>query len=89
LRLVLADVSMLLDNVLAVAGAAHGRYWVLVVGLVMSVGLMGLASTVLIRLMARYRWIAAAGLLVIAGEALRMIYDGGAEIWSRLASRAL
>ena len=83
-RLVAADVSMSLDNVLAVAGAARDHFWVLVVGLILSVALMGLASTILIRLMARYRWIVAVGLAVIAVVALRMIYEGGAEVWTRL-----
>lgn len=84
-RLVVADVSMSLDNVLAVAGAARQHVWVLVVGLVLSVALMGAASTVLARLMARYRWIVALGLLIVAGVAVRMIYDGGAEVWTRVA----
>jgi YjbE family integral membrane protein len=84
-RLVAADVSMSLDNVLAVAGAARNHLWVLVIGLILSVALMGLASTILIRLMARYRWIVAVGLLIVAVVALRMIYDGSTEIWARLA----
>jgi YjbE family integral membrane protein len=84
-RLVLADVSMSLDNVLAVAGAARNHLWVLVGGLVLSVGLMGAASSILVRLMARYRWIVALGLLVIAVVAVRMIYDGGTDVWVRLA----
>lgn len=84
-RLVIADVSMSLDNVLAVAGAARHHFWVLVAGLVLSVALMGIASSVLIRLMARYRWIVAVGLMVIAVVALRMIYEGGAEVWTRLS----
>ncbi len=84
-RLVVADVSMSLDNVLAVAGAARHHIWVLVAGLVLSVALMGAASTVLVRLMARYRWIVALGMLIIVVVAVRMIYDGGAEMWTRLA----
>ena len=83
-RLVLADVSMSLDNVLAVAGAARHHIWVLVAGLVLSVALMGAASSILIRLMARYRWIVAVGLLVIVAVAARMIYEGSAEVWLRL-----
>jgi YjbE family integral membrane protein len=82
-RLVLADVSMSLDNVLAVAGAARNHLWVMVGGLVLSVALMGAASSILIRLMARYRWIVAVGLLVIAVVAARMIYEGSAEVWTR------
>jgi len=84
-RLVLADVSMSLENVLAVAGAARSHFWIMVAGLVLSVALMGLASSLLIRLMARHRWIVLVGLLIIAVVALRMIYDGGAEVWTRLA----
>jgi YjbE family integral membrane protein len=84
-RLVLADVSMSLENVLAVAGAARSHFWIMVAGLVLSVALIGLASSLLIRLMARHRWIVLVGLLIIAAVALRMIYDGGAAVWTRLA----
>ena len=83
-RLAVADLSMSLDNVLAVTGAARGHFWVLVGGLVLSVALMGAASSVLIRLMARYRWIVALGLLIVAAVALRMIYEVGAEVWTRI-----
>jgi YjbE family integral membrane protein len=83
-RLVVADVSMSLDNVLAVAGAARGHFAILVVGLLLSVALMGLASTILVRLMERQRWIVPLGLVVVAAVALRMICDGGAEVWARL-----
>jgi YjbE family integral membrane protein len=85
-RLVVADVSMSLDNVLAVAGAARNHVWVLVGGLILSVALMGVASSLLIPLMARFRWIAALGLVIIAAVAARMIYDGGGEVWHRLGS---
>lgn len=84
-RLVIADVSMSLDNVLAVAGAARHHFWVLVAGLALSVALMGLTSSLLIRLMARYRWIVAVGLAIIAFVALRMIYEGSAEVVHRVA----
>jgi YjbE family integral membrane protein len=86
-RLVVADISMSLDNVLAVAGAARQHFWVLVAGLILSVALMGLASSLLIRLMARVRWIAMVGLLIIAGVAGRMIYEGSAEVWMHFALR--
>jgi len=85
-RLVVADISMSLDNVLAVAGAARQHFLVLVAGLALSVGLMGLASSVLIRLMARFRWIELVGLLLIAAVAGRMIYEGGVEVWTQLGS---
>ncbi|MGE6695122.1 MULTISPECIES: YjbE family putative metal transport protein [Sphingomonadaceae] len=71
-----ADISMSMDNVLAVAGAARQHPGLLVIGLVLSVLLMGLAANLLARLIERYRWIAYLGLLVILMVALRMIYDG-------------
>jgi YjbE family integral membrane protein len=71
-----ADVSMSLDNVLAVAGAARAHPGVLVIGLVLSVALMGVAANLLARFIERYRWIAYVGLAVILYIAGRMIYDG-------------
>lgn len=72
----LADVSMSLDNVLAVAGAAREHLWVLAAGLVLSVALMGLAANLIARYIDRYRWIAWLGLAVILWVAGKMIYDG-------------
>lgn len=72
----LADVSMSLDNVLAVAGAARDHPWVLVFGLVLSVILMGLAANIIAKYVERYRWIAWGGLLVILYVAAKMIYEG-------------
>ena len=80
LNIVLADVSMSLDNVLAVAGAAGGRGWVLMLGLVLSVGLMGLAAELLARVLERQRWIAWAGLAVVFVVALRMVWDGAGQV---------
>ncbi len=76
-----ADVSMSLDNVLAVAGAAREHPGILVIGLLLSVALMGLAANVIARIIDRYRWIAYVGLAVILVVAIRMIYEGwvGAE----------
>jgi YjbE family integral membrane protein len=71
-----ADVSMSLDNVLAVAGAARDHPGILIVGLIVAVALMGLAANVIARYIDRYRWIAYVGLLVIVYVALKMIYDG-------------
>jgi len=85
LRIVLADVSMSLDNVLAVAGTARNHLWVLVGGLTLSVALMGVASEITGRLIARHRWIAWIGLAIVAGVALRMIYEGSAEVMTRLS----
>lgn len=71
-----ADVSMSLDNVLGVAGAAREHPGILVVGLILSVALMGLAANVIAKYIERYKWIAYIGLAVIVWVALRMIYDG-------------
>ena len=71
-----ADVSMSLDNVLAVAGAAREHPGILVIGLVLSVALMGIAANVIARYIERFRWIAYLGLVVILYVAARMIYDG-------------
>jgi YjbE family integral membrane protein len=76
----LADVSMSLDNVLAVAGAAKDHPWVLVFGLVLSVLLMGVAANFIARYIDRYRWIAWAGLIVILWVALKMIYEGAGHV---------
>ena len=80
MQIILADVSMSLDNVLAVAGAAHDRLWVLVTGLLLSVGLMGLAAGLIARLLERYRWVAWVGLLIVLYVALNMIWHGGHEV---------
>ena len=81
LQIVIADVSMSLDNVLAVAGVAHqSKPWILVVGLVLSVALMGIAATYIARLLERFAWISWIGLGIITFVALRMIWDGSAEI---------
>ena len=71
-----ADVSMSLDNVLAVAGAAREHPGILVVGLLLSVALMGLAANLIARLIDRHRWVAYVGLAIIVFVAGRMIYDG-------------
>ena len=76
----LADVSMSLDNVLAVAGAAREHPWVLVFGLILSVLLMGVAANVIARYIDRYRWIAWGGLLVIVWVACKMIYEGAGHV---------
>jgi YjbE family integral membrane protein len=71
-----ADISMSLDNVLAVAGAARDHPGILAIGLILSVALMGLAANVLARVIERYRWIAYIGLLVILYVAGKMIWEG-------------
>jgi YjbE family integral membrane protein len=81
----LADVSMSLDNVLAVAGAAREHPYVLVFGLVLSVLLMGAAANIIARYIDRYRWIAWVGLLVILWVATKMIFDGARNVAPHIA----
>lgn len=76
----LADVSMSLDNVLGVAGAARDHPTILIFGLVLSVALMGLAANWIARVIDRYRWIAYVGLAVIVWVAVRMIWEGWHEV---------
>jgi YjbE family integral membrane protein len=75
-----ADVSMSLDNVLAVAGAAHEHPGILIVGLIFAVALMGLAANVIAKYIERYRWIAYVGLLVIVYVAGKMIWEGWHDV---------
>jgi YjbE family integral membrane protein len=79
-QIVAADVSMSLDNVLAVAGAAREHPWALVFGLVLSIVLMGLAANFIARVLHRHRWIAYIGLAIILYVALDMIWRGYWEI---------
>jgi YjbE family integral membrane protein len=79
-QIVIADVSMSLDNVLAVAGAAREHPSVLVIGLILSIALMGLAATFIARLLNKYRWIAYVGLAIIFYVSLKMIWEGWHEI---------
>jgi len=80
-QIVVADVSMSLDNVLAVAGAAREHLAVLIIGLGLSVALMGVAASYIARLLHSHRWVAYSGLLMILYVALEMIYRGMAEVW--------
>jgi YjbE family integral membrane protein len=80
-QIIIADVSMSLDNVLAVAGAAREHPGVLVIGLVLSIALMGLAASFIARLLQKYRWIAYIGLAIILYVALDMIYRGILELY--------
>jgi YjbE family integral membrane protein len=79
-QIVIADVSMSLDNVLAVAGAARDHPMILVFGLVLSIALMGIAATFIARLLQRHRWIAYVGLAIILYVALEMVYRGSVEV---------
>ena len=80
IRIVLADLSMSLDNILAVAGAAGQHLWVLVTGLVFSVLLMGVAASLVARLLERYRWIAWLGLLVVLFVSVELIARGTHQV---------
>jgi YjbE family integral membrane protein len=79
-QIIIADLSMSLDNVLAVAGIARAHPYVLALGLVLSVALMGVASTYVAKLLNRFFWISWIGLGVVFFIALRMIWDGSAQI---------
>ena len=89
LQIVLADISMSLDNVLAVAGASREHPWVLVFGLTISVVLMGVAARLVADLLERHRWIAWAGLMVVVYVALRLIWDGAQDISERMPGLAI
>ncbi len=78
-QIVIADVSMSLDNVLAVAGAAMDHPTVLIIGLGLSIALMGFAASFVARLLHRYRWIAYVGLIIILYVALKMFLDGAVD----------
>jgi YjbE family integral membrane protein len=79
-QILVADVSMSLDNVLAVAGAAREHPYVLVFGLLLSIALMGVAANFIARLLEKHRWIAYAGLAIILYVAIEMIWRGAHEV---------
>lgn len=83
-QIVIADVSMSLDNVLAVAGAAREHPSVLVIGLGLSIALMGLAATFIARLLHRHRWIAYVGLAIIVYVAGKMIWEGWHQVMPQM-----
>ena len=83
-QIVLADLSMSLDNVLAVAGAAREHPWVLVLGLAISVVLMGAAASLVARLLERYRWLAWVGLAIVLYISCKMIWEGVHEVFAAL-----
>ncbi|QFY62314.1 TerC family protein [Rhizobium grahamii] len=87
-QIVIADVSMSLDNVLAVAGAAREHPTVLVIGLILSIAMMGVAANFIARLLNRYHWVAYVGLAIILYVALHMIYRGAIEVWPHVAPLA-
>ena len=80
IQIMIADLTMSLDNVLAVAGASHDHPWIMVFGLILSIALMGLAASFIAKLLNRYRWIAYIGLVIVLYVALHMIWDGGRSV---------
>lgn len=84
----LADVSMSLDNVLAVAGAAREHPGILIVGLIFAVALMGVAANIIARYIERYRWIAWVGLAVIVYVAIKMIWEGTHDVMPMMMTLA-
>jgi YjbE family integral membrane protein len=80
LRIVISDISMSLDNVLAIAGVAREHPFVLAFGLLLSIALMGLAANLIARLLQKHRWIAYVGLAIILYVACEMIYRGALEL---------
>ena len=81
LQIIVADVSMSLDNVLAVAGAARDYPYILIFGLVVSIALTGIAARFIASLLQKHRWIAYVGLVIILYVALEMCYRGAVEVW--------
>jgi len=71
---------MSLDNVLAVAGAAHEHPWIMVFGLILSIALMGVAATFIARILTKHRWIGYVGLVIVLYVALHMIWDGARSV---------
>ncbi|MEE3500495.1 TerC family protein [Acidiphilium acidophilum] len=80
IRIIAADLSMSLDNVLAVAGAARDHPALLAAGLVFSVALMGLAANLVAKLLTRHRWLVWIGLAIVLYVALTMIHAGGLQV---------
>jgi YjbE family integral membrane protein len=88
LQIVIADISMSLDNVLAVAGAAREHVWILVLGLSISIVLMGFAAAWVASLLQRHRWIAYLGLVTVVYVALSMIWEGSMDVIEHVEASA-
>ncbi len=88
-QIIIADVSMSLDNVLAVAGAAKGEIWILVVGLTIAIVFMALLSAFIAGLLAKHPWISWIGLAVIVYVALDMIWTGTHQVGCRFVDPAI
>jgi YjbE family integral membrane protein len=83
-QVAVADISMSLDNVLAVAGAARDHPYIMIFGLVFSIALMAVAAGFIARLIDRYRWVAYVGFVIVLIVALKMIWEGGHEVLDAL-----
>ena len=84
-QIMVADISMSLDNVLGVAGAARGHLDVLVIGLLLSVALMGAAANILARILEKVRWISYVGLAIVLYVAAKMIWEGGHQVMNAVS----
>jgi YjbE family integral membrane protein len=85
IRIIVADISMSLDNVLAVAGAARQHPAMLALGLLVSVALMGVAANLVAKLLHRFRWLAWVGLAIVLYVSLSMIYQGSFQVIHHVA----
>lgn len=85
IQVAIADISMSLDNVLAVAGAARDHPWIMMFGLALSIALMAVAAGFIARLIDRYRWLAYVGLAIILVVAIKMMWEGGHEVLTATA----
>lgn len=81
LQILVADISMSLDNVLAVAGASQNHVWVMAFGLLFAIAAMGFAANIIATVLHKFSWIGYVGLAVILFVALRMVYEGSVELW--------
>jgi YjbE family integral membrane protein len=81
MQVAVADISMSLDNVLAVAGAAREHPYIMIFGLLLSIALMGVAAQLIARLIDRHRWVAYVGLIIVLIVAVKMIWEGGWEVF--------
>jgi YjbE family integral membrane protein len=88
IAIIVADVSMSLDNVLAVAGAAKGEIWILVVGLAIAIGFMALLSTYIAKLLSKYPWITWVGLIIVLYVALEMVWNGTHQVGCAFVGKA-
>jgi YjbE family integral membrane protein len=88
IQVAVADISMSLDNVLAVAGAARDHPYIMIFGLVFSIALMAVAAGFIAKLIERYRWVAYIGFAIVLIVALKMIWEGGHEVLTAIEAGA-